>query len=60
MDDNNQLKDAKLPENTDCDFTASEAEIQGAVCIPGETKCINQWIHKCNDNGRWFKTGDSC
>ncbi len=53
-------KETSFPEDTLCDFTASEEEIANAVCTPGEEKCINQWIHKCNSSGRWFSTERPC
>jgi hypothetical protein len=51
----------RISENTDgCSIEATEMEIKNAICSPGDTTCLNGWIHKCNSNGRWFSTGKSC
>lgn len=30
------------------------------ACERGDTWCINNILHKCNSDGRWYATGEKC
>lgn len=55
-----EKSEKRLTQDSDGRVTAAQEDIDGAVCTPGETMCINRILHKCNSSGRWFATGQSC